>query len=38
MKLYHSSNVEVRNVDTLHSRDFLDFGKVSISPQFWSRH
>lgn len=27
MKLYHSSNVEVRNVDTLHSRDFLDFGK-----------
>lgn len=27
MKLYHSSNVEVTNPDTLHSRDFLDFGK-----------
>lgn len=27
MKLYHSSTVAVSNPDTLHSRDYLDFGK-----------
>ncbi len=27
MKLYHSSSVAVVNPDTLHSRDYLDFGK-----------
>ena len=27
MKLYHSSNTAVTTPDTLHSRDFLDFGK-----------
>ncbi len=27
MKLYHSSNLSVVTPDTLHSRDFLDFGK-----------
>ena len=27
MKLYHSSNMAVSEPDTLHSRDFLDFGK-----------
>lgn len=27
MKLYHSSNVAVRRPDTVHSRDYLDFGK-----------
>lgn len=27
MKLYHSSTVEVTNPDTVHSRDYLDFGK-----------
>lgn len=27
MKLYHSSNVSVERPDTVHSRDFLDFGK-----------
>lgn len=27
MKLYHSSNVAVEHPDTIHSRDFLDFGK-----------
>lgn len=27
MKLYHSSNTQVSFPDTLHSRDYLDFGK-----------
>lgn len=27
MKLYHSSDVSVCNPDTIHSRDYLDFGK-----------
>lgn len=27
MKLYHSSTVAVANPDTVHSRDYLDFGK-----------
>lgn len=27
MKLYHSSNISVERPDTLHSRDYLDFGK-----------
>ncbi len=27
MKLYHSSDVSVSKPDTIHSRDFLDFGK-----------
>lgn len=27
MKLYHSSTVAVPNPDTVHSRDYLDFGK-----------
>lgn len=27
MILYHSSNTTVENPDTLHSRDYLDFGK-----------
>ncbi len=27
MKLYHSSYVPVEKPDTIHSRDFLDFGK-----------
>lgn len=27
MKLYHSSTIAVSNPDTLHSREFLDFGK-----------
>lgn len=27
MRLYHSSNVAVEKPDTIHSRDFLDFGK-----------
>lgn len=27
MKLYHSSEVAVEHPDTIHSRDFLDFGK-----------
>lgn len=27
MKLYHSSTVAVSSPDTLHSRDYLDFGK-----------
>ena len=27
MKLYHSSNISVENPDTVHSRDYLDFGK-----------
>lgn len=27
MKLYHSSPVSVTHPDTIHSRDFLDFGK-----------
>lgn len=27
MRLYHSSNISVENPDTVHSRDFLDFGK-----------
>lgn len=27
MKLYHSSNVSVERPDTIHSRDYLDFGK-----------
>lgn len=27
MKLYHSSDVSVIKPDTVHSRDFLDFGK-----------
>ena len=27
MKLYHSSTVSVNKPDTLHSRDYLDFGK-----------
>lgn len=27
MKLYHSSYVAVEHPDTIHSRDFLDFGK-----------
>lgn len=27
MKLYHSSYVSVSNPDTIHSRDYLDFGK-----------
>lgn len=27
MKLYHSSNVSVNEPDTIHSRNFLDFGK-----------
>lgn len=27
MKLYHSSTISVPRPDTLHSRDFLDFGK-----------
>lgn len=27
MKLYHSSHVSVEKPDTVHSRDFLDFGK-----------
>lgn len=27
MILYHSSSVEVRQPDVLHSRDYLDFGK-----------
>lgn len=27
MKLYHSSNLSVKQPDTVHSRDYLDFGK-----------
>lgn len=27
MKLYHSSNTAVEHPDTIHSRDYLDFGK-----------
>lgn len=27
MKLYHSSTISVDHPDTVHSRDFLDFGK-----------
>lgn len=27
MKLYHSSNTSVERPDTIHSRDYLDFGK-----------
>ncbi len=27
MKLYHSSNISVENPDTLHSRNYLDFGR-----------
>lgn len=27
MKLYHSSSIAVTNPDTVHSRDYLDFGK-----------
>lgn len=27
MKLYHSSNTAVKTPDTVHSRDYLDFGK-----------
>lgn len=27
MTIYHASNTEVPFPDTLHSRDFLDFGK-----------
>lgn len=27
MKLYHSSNVIVESPDTLHSRNYLDFGR-----------
>lgn len=27
MKLYHSSNIAVETPDTLHSRNYLDFGK-----------
>lgn len=27
MKLYHSSNISVKNPDIVHSRDYLDFGK-----------
>lgn len=27
MRLYHSSNLSVTQPDTLHSRDYLDFGK-----------
>ncbi len=27
MRLYHSSTVSVKQPDTLHSRDYLDFGK-----------
>lgn len=27
MKLYHSSTIAISNPDTLHSRDYLDFGK-----------
>lgn len=27
MRLYHSSDVSVSKPDTIHSRDFLDFGK-----------
>lgn len=27
MKLYHSSDVSVMRPDTIHSRDYLDFGK-----------
>lgn len=27
MKLYHSSTVSVNRPDTIHSREYLDFGK-----------
>lgn len=27
MRLYHSSTIAVENPDTLHSRDYLDFGR-----------
>ena len=27
MKLYHSSTCSVESPDTIHSRDYLDFGK-----------
>lgn len=27
MKLYHSSTISVERPDTVHSREFLDFGK-----------
>lgn len=27
MKLYHSSTISVERPDTIHSRDYLDFGK-----------
>lgn len=27
MKLYHSSNISIETPDTIHSRDYLDFGK-----------
>ena len=27
MKLFHSSNISIERPDTLHSRDYLDFGK-----------
>ena len=27
MKLYHTSNIEIPNPDTIHSREHLDFGR-----------
>ena len=27
MRIYHASNVVVDNPDTVHSRDYLDFGR-----------
>lgn len=27
MKLYHSSNISIKHPDTIHSRNYLDFGK-----------